>query len=96
MTTGAFSQNIGKLFSELKLVTQLSIHKTSDCNHALIHVFNCCWADLSEQLRVREKLEPPTQESGTVSNQYTLLVLVHEVKTRVASNHKLKCDTNIV
>ena len=57
---------------------------------------NCCWADLSEQLRVREKLDPSPQESGTVSNQYTLLVLVHEVKTRVTSNHKVKCDTNIV
>ena len=37
-----------------------------------------CWVGLSEQLskqlRVQEKLEPPSPDSGTVSNQYTLLV----------------------
>ena len=76
--------------------TTLAVYNVSIYNHALIHVFNCCWAGLSEQLRVQGRLEPPTQESGTVSNQYTLLVLVHDVKTRVTSNHKMKCDTNIV
>lgn len=84
----------------IRYITQsantLTVYNVSIYNHALIHVFNCCWAGLSEQLRVQGRLEPPTQESGTVSNQYTLLVLVHDAKTRVASNHKMKCDTNIV
>ena len=66
---------------------------------ATMHLYmflNCCWVGLSEQLRVQGRLEPSPQESATVSNQYTLMVLVHDAKTRVASNHKMKCITNIV
>ena len=37
MTTEAFSQNVGKLFSELKLVTDnLSIHAKDDLNLVLV------------------------------------------------------------
>ena len=57
MTTGAFSRNNGKLFSELKLVTDnfLSIYAAANCNmkfqklaqqldHQVPqHVYTCCY-----------------------------------------------------
>ena len=65
---------------------------------ATMHLYmflNCCWVGLSELLRVQGKLEPSPQESGTVSKQpvYIIgeIIVVHDVKTRVASNHKMKC-----